>query len=458
MEIEKPYSHEAQDNSKSQFVRWFREVAPYVHAFRGKTFIIAFNGELIQDGILNTLVQDLSLLSALGIRLVLIYGSGPQINEQLRLKGLPQNFNGCLLKPTDSASLECAKEAAGEIRLDIEASFSQGLPNTPMSHSQIRVISGNFITASPVGIVNGIDFQHTGKVRKVDTESIRSAIEKGSSVVLLSPLGFSPTGDAFHLSMEELAANTAIALRAEKLIFLSSSSGLINKNGSIDAEIARAKAELLIKNNDIDNETKKFLENAALAVKKGVARAHILPYSMDGSVLLEIFTHDGVGNMIVEDNLDDLRAATIDDVGAIVSLIEPLESDGTLIPRPKSLIERDLENFTVLEHDGIIYGCAALYIFEEEKMAELACLIVHPEWQSSGEGELLLRHVESKAKKLGLDYLFALTTRTSHWFLKRGFIKGNIKDLPKEKQNNYNRSRNSLIFIKKFSFIKTIGV
>lgn len=440
---------EAPESSPAQFVRWFREVAPYVHAFRGKTFVVAFGGELVQAGALNTLVQDLSLLSALGIRLVLVHGSRPQVNEQLRLKGFTQQFDRGLLSPTDAAALECAKEAAGEIRLDIEASFSQGLPNTPMSHSHIRVISGNFVTARPTGVLDGVDFQHTGHVRKIDVDAIKFAIEKGSSVVLLSPLGFSPTGDAFNLAMEELATSAAVALRAEKLIFLSDSIGVRNEDGSVDTELARADADALLSAGSLDDETSGFLQHASLAVKRGVARAHLLPYSLDGSVLLEIFTHDGVGTMVVEDTLDDLRTATIDDVGAIISLIEPLEADGTLVPRPRSVVERDVEKFTVLEHDGIIYACAALYAFPEEQMAEMACLIVHPEWQSSGEGELLLRHIESRARAIGAKRLFALTTRTSHWFLKRGFVRGGISDLPREKQNHYNRSRNSLVFIKK---------
>jgi amino-acid N-acetyltransferase len=440
---------EAPESSPAQFVRWFREVAPYVHAFRGKTFVVAFGGELVQAGALNTLVQDLSLLSALGIRLVLVHGSRPQVNEQLRLKGFTQQFDRGMLSPTDAAALECAKEAAGEIRLDIEASFSQGLPNTPMSHSRIRVISGNFVTARPTGVVDGVDFQHTGHVRKIDVDAIKFAIEKGSSVVLLSPLGFSPTGDAFNLAMEELATSTAMALRAEKLIFLSDSVGVCNEDGSVDTELARADADALLSAGSLDGETSGFLQHASLAVKRGVARAHLLPYSLDGSVLLEIFTHDGVGTMVVENTLDDLRAATIDDVGAIISLIEPLEADGTLVPRPRSVVERDVEKFTVLEHDGIIYACAALDAFPEEQMAEMACLIVHPEWQSSGEGELLLRHMESRARAAGAKRLFVLTTRTSHWFLKRGFVRGGISDLPREKQNHYNRSRNSLVFIKK---------
>src|SRR5690606_9496506 len=211
-------AQEAPEFAAAQFVRWFREVAPYVHAFRGKTFVVAFGGELVQAGALNSLVQDLSLLSALGIRLVLVHGSRPQVNEQLRLKGIEQQFNR-ELQVTDADALECVKEAAGEIMLDIEAAFSQGLPNTPMSHARMRVITGNFVTARPVGVIDGLDYQHTGMVRKIDTEAMRFAVDHGS-IVLMSPLGFSPTGEAFSLSMEELATRVAVSLRAEKLIFI----------------------------------------------------------------------------------------------------------------------------------------------------------------------------------------------------------------------------------------------
>jgi amino-acid N-acetyltransferase len=439
---------EAPEFAAAQFVRWFRDVAPYVHAFRGKTFVVAFGGELVQAGALNALVQDLSLLSSLGIRLVLVHGSRPQVNEQLRLKGFTQQFDRRGMAPTDSAALECAKEAAGEIRLDIEAAFSQGLPNTPMSHAHIRVISGNFVTAKPAGVFDGVDYLHTGQVRKIDADALRFAIEKGS-VVLLSPLGFSPTGDAFNLAMEDLATSVAVALHAEKLIFLSGTPGVLNADGSVDTELARVDADSILAAGNLDEDTSFFLRYASLAVKRGVARAHLVPFSLDGGVLLEIFTHDGVGTMVVEDTLDDVRDATIDDVGAILSLIEPLEADGTLVPRGRSVIERDVEQFTVLEHDGVIYGCAALYPYTESQMAELACLIVHPEWQSIGEGDLLLRHMEMRARSLGLKRLFALTTRTSHWFVKRGFVQGGVADLPREKQHSYNRSRNSHIFIKR---------
>ena len=440
-------AQDAAQFAPAQFVRWFREVAPYVHNFRGKTFVVAFGGELVNDGALNNLIQDLSLLSALGVRLVLVHGSRPQVNEQLKLKGLDVRF-GRNNQPTNAAALECAKEAAGEIRLDIEAAFSQGLPNTPMSNAQIRVISGNFVTARPIGVIEGVDYLHTGAVRKLDSDALRSVLNQGA-IVLLSPLGFSPTGEAFNLAMEDLATSVAISLRAEKLIFLTQNRTIRHEDGSVDTELAREDADALLAGGALDEDTATFLSHASRAVKRGVARAHLLPYTLDGSVLLEIFTHDGVGTMVVEDTLDDLRAATMDDVGAIVRLIDPLEADGTLVPRGRAVIERDVEQFTVLEHDGVIYGCVAMIPYPDDRMAEMACLIVHPEWQGEGEGEMLLRHAESKARAAGARKLFVLTTRTSHWFIKRGFVQGGVADLPRERQAHYNRSRNSLVFIKK---------
>ncbi|GAA5236342.1 amino-acid N-acetyltransferase [Verticiella sediminum] len=446
--VERPEAEDSIANdSPAQFVRWFREVAPYVHAFRGKTFVVAFGGELVQAGALNSLVQDLSLLSALGIRLVLVHGSRPQVNEQLRLKGIPQYFDRGL-RVTDAAALECAKEAAGEILLDIEAAFSQGLPNTPMSGSRIRVLTGNFVTARPVGVIDGVDYRHTGQVRKIDVQALRAVVDSGS-VVLMSPLGFSPTGEAFNLAMEELATRVAVVLRAEKLIYLTETPGVLDSDGSVDTELARVDAERLLQQKTLDEDTAYFLEHASRAVKQGVARAHLLPYSLDGSILLEIFTHDGVGTMVVEDTLEDLRQATMDDVGAILQLIEPLEQDGTLVPRGRHAIERDVEKFWVAEHDGIIYGCASLNIWREDRMAEMACLAVHPDWQGEGEGDKLLRHIEARARASGVRRLFVLTTRTSHWFIKRGFVPSSLADLPRDKQATYNRARNSLVFIKR---------
>ncbi|HEY8606734.1 MAG TPA: amino-acid N-acetyltransferase [Noviherbaspirillum sp.] len=429
-----------------QFVQWLRSVAPYIHAFRGKTFVVAFPGELVMAGALPVLAQDLSLLHALGIKVVIVHGSRPQVEEQMALRNLEGKYhNG--LRITDAAAMECAKEAAGELRLDIEAAFSQGLPNTPMAHAAIRIISGNFVTARPLGVIEGIDLEFTGVTRKVAYETIQPILSAGG-LVLLSPLGFSPTGEAFNLAMEDVAVAAATALRADKLIFITETPLLTDAGGRPVYELTAAQADVMLRSGTIAPDTAFYLQHCVKASRSGVPRAHIVPFEMDGSALLEIFTHDGVGTMVSTENLETLREATIEDVGGILKLIEPLEADGTLVKRGRELIEREIEYFSVIEHDGVIFGCAALYPFPAEKMAEMACLTVNPEVQSQGDGERILKHMENRARAAGFNKLFVLTTRTAHWFLKRGFAMATVDDLPKDRQHMYNWQRKSQVLIK----------
>ena len=430
-----------------EFVDWLRSVAPYIHAFRGKTFVVAFPGELVIAGALPVLAQDLSLLHALGIKVVIVHGTRPQVEEQLALRHVePRYHKG--IRITDTAALECAKEAAGELRLDIEAAFSQGLPNTPMAHSAIRIISGNFVTARPIGVIDGVDLELTGVARKVAYETIHPILNTGA-LVLLSPLGFSPTGEMFNLTMEDVAVSAAIALRADKLIFISETGMMQDAGGADIRELSSHQAEAVLLSNCLPQDSAFYLKHAITACNGGVARAHIVPFATDGSALLELFTHDGVGTMISYQNLESLREATIEDVGGILKLIEPLEADGTLVFRGRELIEREIDYFSVIEHDGVIFGCAALYPFSGDKMAEMACLTVTPDVQAQGDGERLLKHIETRARAAGLDRLFVLTTRTSHWFIKRGFRTASVDDLPKDRQHMYNWQRKSQVLIKK---------
>src|SRR5690606_8959319 len=329
------------------FVAWLRRVAPYIHAFRGKTFVIGVPGEMILFGGINALIQDLSLLSAMGMRIVIVNGCRPQINEQLRLRGQEARYHNDV-RITDHVALECAKEAAGEIRLDMEAGFSQGLPNTPMANAGVRVISGNFVLSRPVGIVDGVDFIYSGLVRKVDAQMIRNALDNGL-IVLLSNIGYSATGDAFNLMMEDVAAATAIALDADKLVFVTEVDGVTDAQGELLSEISEAQAKRLLAGGQVATAVRPYLKAALHACEGGVARSHIVPFSMDGSVLLEFFLHDGVGSMVVEETLEALREATIDDVGGILAIIQPLEEDGTLVKRDRALIEAEIANFTVIE-------------------------------------------------------------------------------------------------------------
>ncbi|GAB2885851.1 amino-acid N-acetyltransferase [Paraburkholderia jirisanensis] len=435
----------ASPDQHAQFVDWMRSVAPYIHKFYNKIFVVGFGGEVVHQGLLNALVSDIALLQAMGIQIVLVHGSRPQVEEQMSLHGVQSEFSQGM-RITDARALESAKEAAGEVRLDIEAAISQGLPNTPMAHAHISVVSGNFVTARPVGILDGVDFQHTGVVRKIDAESIRHSLAS-RKLVLLSPLGFSPTGEAFNLAMEDVASAAAIALRADKLVFLTETEGLY-QDGDLIRELSLDDAYRLQESGEVQGDAAFYLKHSIRACRGGVTRAHIIPYSLDGSLLLELFLHDGVGTMISYENLESLREATPDDVGGILTLIEPLESDGTLVRRGRHQIERDIDHFSVIEHDGVLFGCAALYAYPQERIGEMACLTVSPEAQGVGDGERLLRRIEQRSRARGLNRIFVLTTRTEHWFLKRGFVKVSVDDLPEDRRRLYNWQRKSLVLMK----------
>ena len=439
------------------FVPWFRSVAPYIHKFRNQTFVVGIAGEAIAAGKLQNLAQDLAMIQSMGVKIVLVHGFRPQVTEQLQAKGHAAKYSHGM-RITDEVTLDCAQEAAGQLRYEIEAAFSQGLPNTPMADSTVRVMSGNFLTARPVGIVDGVDFQHSGLVRKVDTAGIIKTLDMGA-LVLLSPFGFSPTGDAFNLAMEEVATSVAIALQADKLIFLTEVPGIrmhpleaAGEDNPIDTELPLAAAEKLLRELPAANQPTDvafYLQHCVKACKNGVERSHIIPYAVDGAILQEVYVHDGIGTMVVDEKLEELREATPDDVGGILQLIEPFEKDGTLVKRSRTEIERDVGNYTIIEHDGVIFACAALYPYPEAKTAEMAALTVSPDVQGQGDGERVLKRVEQRAKASGLDSIFVLTTRTMHWFIKRGFVQVDPDWLPEARKRKYNWDRKSQVLVKK---------
>jgi amino-acid N-acetyltransferase len=437
-------------SSNFPFVGWLRDVAPYIHSFREKTFVIAFAGELVQEIGLENLIEDIAMLHAMGMRIVLVHGIRPQIEEQMVLRQIKSQFGPQGMhhyRITDAAALECVKEAAGELRLDIEAAFSRGLPNTPMAGSRISVISGNFITAMPVGVVDGTDYVHTGLVRKVDSSSIKLSLDS-NKIVLLSPLGFSPTGQAFNLAYEDVAASTAAALKADKLIFLSPYTGLKDDEGELITELSLPQLQdYMAQHPKLDVDMKNLLNISSRAIRAGVSRVHFLPCNQDGALLEELFTHDGIGMMLASSDIENLREANQDDVGGILQLTSPLEEDGILAARGQDVIERDIQRFSVIEHDRVLFGCAALFPFPNG-IGELACLAVNSDAQGAGDGERLLKRIEMRARREGIKKLFVLTTRTEHWFLKRGFKRANVDDLPEERKQIYNWDRKSMVLTK----------
>ena len=429
------------------FVPWIRAAAPYVHALRGKTVVIAFGGEVVADETFLGVVHDLNLLHSLGIRLVVVHGSRPQIEAILKQQNIPSRYHRGL-RITDAETMDCVLEGMGHARSRIEALLSLGIANSPMAGARIRVVGGNFITAKPIGVLDGIDMGLTGEVRRVDIEALRQRLDDGD-LVLVSPLGYSPTGEIFNLALEEVATQVAVRLTAHKLVFLMETDGVRNGRRQLLTELSTRQAEALLESKaKLAPDVAHYLPCAIRACDNGVKRAHLISRRRDGALLLELFTRDGVGTMVAAAPLASLRSATIDDVGGILSIIEPLEAEGILVRRSRELLEVEIERFVVAEHDGAIVGCAALYAFPEDHAGELAALAVHPDFRREGYGEALLHEIEQRAKKLKLTRLFVLTTRTSGWFLERGFVESAPARLPAGKRGLYNWQRRSLVYEK----------
>ncbi|MCW9013596.1 MAG: amino-acid N-acetyltransferase [Gammaproteobacteria bacterium] len=431
--------------AQQQYVNWFRNSSPYIHQHRGRTFVISLGGEAVEHPGFANLIHDIALLNSLGVRLVLVHGARPQIETQLNALGLKSEFSQGM-RITNDTILAGVEQAVGQVRLNIETKLSMGLINTPMAGAALRVVSGNFVTARPYGIRNGIDFGHTGDVRRIDCEAIQQQLQL-NNIVLLSPIGYSPTGEAFNCRAEDVATITASELKADKLIFIMDADGVKDANNEIIHQLDLLQAEKLLTEKHNDEITLLHLSSAVTACKNGVSRSHLISHNTDGALLLELYTRDGSGTLITIETYEGLRKASIDDVGGILELIQPLEIEGILAHRSREQLELEIEQFTVIERDGMIIACAAFYPYGEH-CAELACVAVHSDYRNQGRARELLNHIEQQCKKLGINKLFILTTHTTHWFIEKGYQQENIENLPVERRELYNYQRNSKAFCK----------
>jgi amino-acid N-acetyltransferase len=427
------------------YVDFFRHTSPYIHKHRGKTFVIALDGDTVAHTNFHRTIHDIALLQSLGIRIVLVHGGRRQIDQRIAQAGNQSHFHN-QLRITDSGTMQLVKEALGSTRWQIEAELSTGLPNSPMHGAQIKAIGGNFVTAKPIGIVDGVDYQLTGEVRGIDAESIQQQLELGG-LVLLSPIGFSPTGEAFNLSYQEVAAKTAIAINAEKLILVTDVTGILKDKTLIRSlSIPEAKS---LKKTSKDSAQNKLLETACYTCSEGVNRVHLVSCAEDGALLTELFTRDGSGTLVMQDHSEVIRPAAIDDVGGILDLIAPLEEQQILVKRSRELLETEISQFTLVVHpEGNLLGCAALYPIGDSDEGEIACMATDPEFLGRGIATRLLQRLEADAAQMGIKKLFVLTTQTAHWFLEKGFVEVALSDLPEQKQPLYNYQRNSRIFSK----------
>ncbi|MBN6638827.1 amino-acid N-acetyltransferase [Escherichia coli] len=434
---------------KTELVEGFRHSVPYINTHRGKTFVIMLGGEAIEHENFSSIVNDIGLLHSLSIRLVVIYGARPQIDANLAAHHHEPLYHKNI-RVTDAKTLELVKQAAGTLQLDITARLSMSLNNTPLQGAHINVVSGNFIIAQPLGVDDGVDYCHSGRIRRIDEDAIHRQLDSGA-IVLMGPVAVSVTGESFNLTSEEIATQLAIKLKAEKMIGFCSSQGVTNDDGDIVSELfpneAQARVEAQEEKGDYNSGTVRFLRGAVKACRSGVRRCHLISYQEDGALLQELFSRDGIGTQIVMESAEQIRRATINDIGGILELIRPLEQQGILVRRSREQLEMEIDKFTIIQRDNTTIACAALYPFPEEKIGEMACVAVHPDYRSSSRGEVLLERIAAQAKQSGLSKLFVLTTRSIHWFQERGFTPVDIDLLPESKKQLYNYQRKSKVLM-----------
>ncbi|MFM9816797.1 UNVERIFIED_CONTAM: amino-acid N-acetyltransferase [Spiribacter pallidus] len=440
--------------SLAQLVAWFRHSSPFIHAHRDRTFVVGFDGEALIDAeAADALVHDLALLSGLGIRLVLVPGARPQVDERLARAGIePRRANG--LRITDATAMDGVRDAVGAVRLQLEALFSMGLANSPMAGLRLQVASGNFVTARPLGVLEGVDYAYTGTVRRVDADALRQRLDD-RAVVIVSPLGVSPTGELFNLHAGDVAVAVARSLQADKLLFLHEGDGLVDGEGHRRGELTLDEARGLLASAEAEampEMIRQQLARAVAACRGGVPRVHLLPRRQDGAMLGELFTRDGVGTLVAARPFEQLRTAGTGDIPGILALIRPLEADGVLVARTRERLETEIDDFLVMEREGTIVACAALHGIDggdgSPSGGEIACLVVHPEYRHSRRGEQLLEKLEKQARARGWRQLFVLTTQASHWFVERGYQPTDPEALPPARRADYQPDRASRVLAK----------
>jgi len=423
-------------------IKWFRNSSPYIDAHRDKTFVACIASDALQSKNFPNIISDIALLDSLGAKIVVVFGADQKVKAVLEATG-SKWAQGSGQKITTATQIETVTSVLGQMYADLSARFSASTPNSPAKRRVIITSTGNFIRAQPVGIKDGVDHQLSGLVRSINEVAIRHQLS-GGSIVLIPSMGYSPSGETFYLDVDVVAREVACALTADKLIFMTEQTGLKNITGNLISEIdlSNTRAEEL----SLEPLTKKLLDHCDQACRQGVARCHIISFATDGALLEELFTRDGCGTQVIGNSYEQIRTASIEDVPGILKLIAPLEESGALVKRSRELLESEVQQFVVIERDGLLISCAALYDYDTS--GERACLVTHPDYRNSDRGDRLLEAIEKAARTNRLVELFVLTTQSAHWFTERGFKESSRGALPEGKKEFYNDQRNSTVLRK----------
>lgn len=428
---------------KLDFIKWLRHSSPYINFHRGSTAVVMLPGIAIQNENFQNIVYDLALLRSLQIKVIVVFGALPQIQTRLGLSSATTFIDNKTMV-TSAKDMATVVQTVGEVRIKIESLLSIGLPNSPMFGAKVRVVSGNFITSRPFGVINGIDHKFTGTVRKIDVEGIKLALDS-NSLVVLPPLGISLTGEVFHVKYNDIAVRVAKDLAVDRLVAYTSDEGFRDLDDELHPEMSVLECKKQLDILEKNNITSQSLEACYKVCSNGLSRAHMVSYKQDGAILQELFTRQGSGTLVHSDNYKNIRTASLDDINGIISLIRPLEEKGLLVKRSREILEREVKNFYVVDFDGVIIACAALYVYSEGK-AEIACLATHADHQGGGRAAQLIKKISVDAKSRGVKEVFVLTTQAGHWFVENGFCDSDLSWLPEEKKKLYNFQRNSKVY------------
>ena len=423
-------------------IKWFRDSSPYIDAHRDKTFVVCIASDALQSENFPNVICDIALLDSLGAKVVVVFGGDHKVKAVLEANGSNWLQAGGR-RITNAIQIETVTSVLGQMYADLSARFSASTPESPAKRRAITTSTGNFIRAKPLGIKNGVDHQLSGLVRNINEAAIRHQLSDGS-IVLIPSIGYSPSGETFHLDVDVVAREVACALTADKLIFMTEHIGLKDIIGNLISEIDLSDT----RTGDVSLEPlpEKLLDHCDQACRKGVARCHIISFATDGALLEELFTRDGCGTQIIGNSYEQIRTASIEDVPGILKLIAPLEESGGLVKRSRELLESEIQQFVVIERDGLLISCAALYRYDTS--GELACLVTHPDYRNSDRGDRLLDAIEKTARANQLVDLFVLTTQSAHWFTERGFRESSREALPEGKKEFYNDQRSSTVLRK----------
>ncbi|MFP4162370.1 MAG: amino-acid N-acetyltransferase [Chitinispirillaceae bacterium] len=427
-------------------VEIIRQAFGYINRFKNETFVIKIDSSLISNDLFPVLIRDLVLLHRMGIKIILVPGARTRIDDILNTYEIEcPRVNGVRISSPES--IPFIKMAAFDVSNRIM---------TMLAEEGANAIIGNWVRARSIGVIEGVDFQNSGVVEKLQADILKKVLDEGL-IPIFPNIGWSANGKPYNLSSNELAFTLSAQMKATKLFFVTDQGGIKSRGFSVPEEVfvtedgtisqltvAQAKQFLDFNTDPAYNEQKELISYAYRACRKGVRRVHIVEGRIEGMLLQEIFSNRGLGTMVYANQHENVRPMTVSDIPEVLSIMQPKIDEGVLIPRTYEDLAERIKDYAVYEVDGTLHGCGALHIYPGRK-GEIAAIVVDEMYSNTGIGKKMISYFLEQATRMNLNSVFVLTTQTADWFQQLGFVKTDVNELPEQKKESYNRNRNSLV-------------